>query len=73
MDILKENGDSGEALKLAVAMALLKSKFQNQNFQSHCATNDNGVVAVSSSNAADPLPPSCSQSDDALKWKRKVF
>lgn len=69
MDILKENNDSGEALKLAIAMALLKSKFQDQNFQSHCATNDNGVA----SNAADPFPPSCSQSDDALKWKRKVF
>lgn len=64
MDIQKPKDNSDETLKMAIAMALFKSRF---------VTNANGnSTAALSSSAAAPVPPNSFQSHDALKWKRKV-
>ncbi|XP_027069978.1 protein MULTIPOLAR SPINDLE 1 isoform X2 [Coffea arabica] len=67
-----KKSESSEKLKMAIAVALLKSKLllQKNNSSNNHNTN-NGAGAVSSS--ADPPPPNSRSDDhDSLKWKRKA-
>ncbi|CAN4113256.1 unnamed protein product [Withania somnifera] len=67
MEILREQSknDSDESLKLAIAMALVRSKLVHKPL----------AAPPSSATAAVPQPSAdvaSSHSDDALKWKRKA-
>ncbi|CAN4084400.1 unnamed protein product [Withania somnifera] len=69
MEIVREQpkNHSDESLKLAIAMALVRSKLLHKPPASSSAVPQPAAVVAESSTSAPP-----SHSDDALKWKRKA-